>query len=174
MGAIAGQGVVETIEFYPENGKYHLNGHRKCGVRLLPSETPADGRCPACFRLLTLGVVHRVEELAGRTDEAAIADGGLIEGPRGRPPFRRLSPLRDLLAQALGVGSGTKTVSKVCDTLIDEFGSELATLLSAPAMDIARIASPNIARTVIAARLGDVEIEPGYDGVYGTVRPRTA
>ena len=173
-GAISGGRVVETIEFYPENGKYHLNGHRKCGVRLEPSETPADGKCPNCSRPLTLGVLHRIEELAGRPEQVPMGEGGLIEGPPGRPPFRRLSPLRDLVAQALGFGPATKSVSRACNSAIDEFGSELAVLLEATADDLARASGGDIAHAVIAARRGEVEIDPGYDGVYGTVRVRSA
>ena len=77
--------IVETIEFHPEHGKYHLNGHRKCGVKLEPHETPPDGRCPKCDRPLTLGVLHRVSELANRDVAVATGENGLKHGPAGRP-----------------------------------------------------------------------------------------
>ena len=167
-----GDGIVETIEFFPENGKYHLNGHRKCGIRLEPHETPSDGRCPGCGRLLTLGVLQRLEELADRPAETSMTRGGLISGPAGRPPFRRLVQLADLVSDALGVGPKSKTVTRACDALVDEFGSELAALLDAPIDDIAKIASPAIASALDAVRSGRVNVEPGYDGVYGTVSTR--
>ncbi|MCH8223990.1 MAG: DNA helicase UvrD [Chloroflexi bacterium] len=170
-----GDGIVETIEFFPENGKYHLNGHRKCGIRLEPHETPADGRCPACGRPLTLGVLQRLEELSGRPSESSHnskTEGGLISGPAGRPPFRRLVQLAGLVSDALGVGPKSKTVTRACDALVDEFGSELAVLLHAPISDIAKTASPPVAAAVDAMRGGRVNIQPGYDGVYGTVSTR--
>ncbi len=172
-----GDGIIETVEFFPENGKYHLNGHRKCGIRLEPHETPADGRCPSCGRLLTLGVLQRLEELADRPARfsrtegptATMTEGGLISGPAGRPPFRRLVQLADLVADALGMGPKSKTVARARDTLVDEFGSELAALLYAPVSDIAEAASPAIAAAIDAMRSGRVDVQPGYDGVYGTV-----
>jgi uncharacterized protein (TIGR00375 family) len=165
----SGDGIVETSEFFPENGKYHLNGHRKCGIRLEPHETPADGRCPACGRLLTLGVLQRLEELADRPAHTTMTRGGLISGPAGRPPFRRLVQLADLVSDALGVGPKSKTVTRACDALVDEFGSELAALLHTPIDDIAKTASPAIATAVDAVRRGRICIQPGYDGVYGAV-----
>ncbi len=167
-----GDGITETVEFFPENGKYHLNGHRKCGVRLEPDETPDDGRCPECGRLLTLGVVQRLEELSERPAETNMTDGGLISGPPGRPPFRRLVQLPDLIADALGVGPRTKTVAKACDTLVSAFGSELEALLYAPIADVAEAVEPGgpkIAAAIDAMRNGRVTVEPGYDGAYGTV-----
>ena len=165
-------GIVETIEFFPENGKYHLNGHRKCGIRLEPNETPDDGRCPTCGRLLTLGVVQRLEELSARPADTSMTDGGLITGPARRPPFRRLVQLADLVSDALGVGPKTKTVARSCDALVNEFGNEFAALLNAPIDDIATATSPVIAAAIDAMRDGRVEIQPGYDGVYGTVSTR--
>ncbi len=164
-----GDGIVETVEFFPENGKYHLNGHRKCSVRLKPHETPEDGRCPACGRRLTLGVLQRLEELSDRPDNTSMTKGGLISGPAGRPPFRRLIQLADLVSDALSVGPKSKTVARDCDTLVDHFGSELAALLYAPIDDIKIAASPAVASAIDAMRSGRVNIEPGYDGVFGTV-----
>ncbi|MCH8103460.1 MAG: DNA helicase UvrD [Chloroflexi bacterium] len=162
-------GIVETVEFFPENGKYHLNGHRKCGIRLEPHETPEDGRCPACSRPLTLGVLQRLEELSDRPALATMTSGGLISGPAGRPPFRRLVQLADLVSDALGVGPKSRTVARACDALVDEFGNELTALLHAPIADITYTASPPIASAIDAVRRGRVDIQPGYDGVYGTV-----
>lgn len=171
--AIAEQSILETIEFFPENGKYHLDGHRKCGVRLRPAESARRaGRCPECGRALTLGVLSRVEELAARPDAADTGHDGLVSGPPARPPFRRLVPLRDLAAGALGVGVAAKRAQTCWNALVNGLGSELAVLVDASAADIERIAGDAVAEAVMAARQGNVDVESGYDGVYGSVTPR--
>lgn len=170
--AIRRQHVIETIEFYPESGKYHLDGHRKCSVRYEPEATPRNGRCPRCGRPLTLGVVHRVHDLAGASEERVPDENGLIRDPGGRPPFRRLVPLRDLIAEALGVGPATQRVQRACDTLVEHFGNEFAVLLESRSDDLADLAPEPVANAILAARSGDVEIDPGYDGAFGTVKAR--
>jgi uncharacterized protein (TIGR00375 family) len=162
--------VVETVEFHPEHGKYHLNGHRKCGVRLTPGETPPDGRCPKCGRPLTLGVSHRVSELSASHVEAVLGADGLMRGPGGRPPFRSLVPLLELLSQALGAGVGSKKVSHAYKGLVNGLGSELAALTEAGEADIANLAGERVAQAVVSIRKGQVQVEPGYDGVYGVVK----
>lgn len=166
--------VLETVEFHPEHGKYHLNGHRKCGVRLAPADTPLDGRCPACKRPLTLGVAHRVSELSDRTPEPPVLKDGLLHGvePNSRP-YRQLVPLRELVAQGLNAGSGTKKVTAVCQALIHEFESEMNVLISAPRDDLARVSDVRMADLIIAVREGRVEVQAGYDGVYGSVSALT-
>ena len=116
--------VVETVEFHPEHGKYHLNGHRKCNVRLEPADTPPDGRCVVCNRPLTLGVLHRVGELSDHTPEPPVLKDGLFHGgaPHARP-YRHLVPLQELVAQGLSAGVATKKVVSACQTLIHEFGN---------------------------------------------------
>ncbi|NQW17019.1 MAG: DNA helicase UvrD [Chloroflexi bacterium] len=171
--AVQGDGIVETVEFFPENGKYHLNGHRKCGVRLEPSETPADGRCPECNRPLTLGVVQRIDDLATRPTQVSMTKGGLIRHSaihETRPPFRRMVRLNDVLSEAFGVGPNTKTVGRTADALIAELGSEFDVLLSASVSDITAASSERVAAAISAVRRGDVDISPGFDGEYGAVK----
>ncbi len=167
--------VVETIEFHPEHGKYHMNGHRKCDVRLSPEETPPDGRCPVCGRPMTLGVLHRISEIADLPHAQLTMRSGLLFGdePRHRP-FRQLVPLRELVAQALSAGVGAKKVAARRTALIDRFGDELAVLTTAPRDDLAEIGGDELANLIMAVREGDVEVEPGFDGVYGSVSARPA
>ena len=163
--------VLETVEFHPEHGKYHYDGHRACGVRSSPGETrQAGGMCPRCGRPLTLGVLHRVEDLSGR-DVAFHRDrNGLVRGPVDRPPFRTLLPLRDVLSQALGVGKGSKRVARVYEALVSNLGGEYRVLTEAPRAEVEQVAGEAVAAAVEAARGRRLEIEPGYDGIYGTVR----
>ena len=175
--ALEGDGVSHTIEFHPEEGKYHFDGHRNCGVRLAPWETSAQGstRCPVCSRPLTLGVLHRVNALSmeGSGDSKEIAagrDGGLVGSPGNRPPFLRLVPLEELLSEALGVGRRSKRVAKVYQGLCAEFGSEIAVLTEAGEADIQEVAGERVAQSITRARAGQVVVEPGFDGQYGSVR----
>ncbi len=165
--------VVETIEFHPEHGKYHMNGHRKCDVKLSSEETPPDGRCPVCHRPLTLGVLHRVNQLADSAPEPLRLEDGLLHGsgPNNRP-FRQLVPLRELISQAVSAGVGTKKVSSAYSALVDYFKTELNVLISASEDDLARIAGDLTAEMIIAVREGRVHVEAGFDGVYGTVSAR--
>ena len=162
--------VLETVEFHPEHGKYHLNGHRKCNVRLVPAETPPDGRCPVCNRPLTLGVLQRVTELSDRIPEPPILRDGLLHGSASNTrPYRHLVQLRELVAQGLSVGVATKKVKAASQRLIDEFGSELNVLVSTPRDDLARVSGDRVADLISAVRDGRVNVEAGFDGVYGTV-----
>ena len=155
-----GAGVAGTIEFFPEQGKYHADGHRCCGVRLSPAETVANGyRCPACGGLVTVGVLHRVELLADRTEAARPAD----------PPFWSVIPLIDLIAGALGVGSGTKKARKLYFELLGRLGNEFHILLEAPLEAVAAASTASLAAAIGRMRRGEVEIDPGYDGRFGTV-----
>jgi len=169
--AIENGDVLETVEFHPEHGKYHYDGHRKCGVRLSPVETRrAGGTCPRCGRPLTLGVLHRVDDLAAR-DIAVCRDGnGLMTGPADRPPFRTLLPLREVLSQALRVGKASKRVARTYEALVSELGGEYRVLVDAPRAGVEAVAGEAVAAAVSAAREGRLEIEPGYDGAWGTVR----
>ena len=170
-------GVAYTVEFHPEEGKYHYNGHRKCEVRQSPQETMAQGsaRCPVCGRPMTLGVLHRTLSLSTRVEEASVFESGaesdgFIHPPDGRPPFLRLVPLEELLAETLGVGRRTKSVAKVYQRLCAELGSELTVLIHAGATDIRHLAGEQVAQAVLRARIGQVVVEPGFDGQYGEVR----
>ena len=117
-------------------------------------------------------MLNRVNALAAGPDSAKRVDDGLVRGPNGRPPFRSLVPLRELLSFSLWVGPGTKTVDRHYEALVDEFAGELNVLTSAAVDDLDRISGPGLAQAVSAVREGRVDVEPGYDGVYGTVTPR--
>ncbi|MBM3957843.1 MAG: hypothetical protein FJ313_07315, partial [Gemmatimonadetes bacterium] len=169
-GAIERGAIVETVEFHPEHGKYHYDGHRSCRARLHPRESrEAGGTCPRCGRPLTLGVLHRVEDLAAREVTLRREAGGLLRGPAGRPPFRTLLPLRELLSQALGAGTGSKRVTRLYEALASELGGEYRVLAAAPRADLEAIAGPAVAAAVCAVREGHLTIEPGYDGAWGKV-----
>lgn len=151
-----------TIEFFPEEGKYHYDGHRACGVAFSPPETAAHhGRCPVCGRPVTVGVMHRVEEFADRPVGAQ---------PQGTIPYRSLVPLAEILGQALGKGPQTKAVQTEYSRLVARFGNELAILLDVLPEDLAPGTSPRVAEAIAKVRAGDLAIRPGYDGQYGEIR----
>ena len=151
-----------TIEFYPQEGKYHYDGHRKCGVVLSPREAMAHNNiCPVCGKPLTIGVMHRVEDLADRQD---------VRGASICPPYRNLVPLEEIVSQAVGVGVKTKTVAREYAHLIEEFGDEFRILLDLPLEELQGRVPPRILQGIMCVSSGDVEITPGYDGVYGKVR----
>lgn len=169
--ALRSQRIEYTVEFYPEEGKYHHSGHRKCGVSLSPREVAVNGqRCPVCGRPLTLGVLQRVEELGAADANAEPGRDGLVRSDSGRPPFRNLVGLAEILSQALGFGVNTKSVRACYDRLVGEIGNELAVLVNASLDDVERIAGDRVAEGVGRVRNGDLTIEPGYDGRYGSVR----
>jgi len=169
--ALVDGAIDHTVEFFPEEGKYHYDGHRKCGVCQQPAVTLERGdRCPVCGRMLTIGVLNRIESLSRKPDTVQQSESGLFVDPAGRrPPFRRLVPLVEVIAAALGRGPATKGVRAVYDQLIAHLGTESHLLQHATSDAIAAIAGERVALGVIAAREGRVTIEPGYDGVYGTV-----
>jgi len=151
-----------TIEFFPEEGKYHFDGHRNCDIKLSPKETKKyNGVCPVCGKLLTIGVLNRVEELADREEGVK---------PEGAIPFKNLVPLEEIIADVLGQGKGTKEVEKEYQNLIRAFGSEFNVLIDASKEELEKTALPEIAEAVIRVREGRVFKEPGYDGVYGKIR----
>ncbi|MBI2444627.1 MAG: DNA helicase UvrD [Candidatus Magasanikbacteria bacterium] len=152
-----------TIEFFPEEGKYHYDGHKDCQVVLSPAESKREGgRCPKCKRPLTIGVLNRVEELADRAAE---------EIPAGRfIPHRSLVPLREIIAAAFSVGVASKQVAVEYQRLVKALGSEFAILLHRSAAEINQMAStPAIAAGIERVRAGRVTARPGYDGVFGVV-----
>lgn len=173
--ALANQGVAYTVEFYPEEGKYHYSGHRKCGVRHTPEDTQIEGyRCGACQRPLTLGVLHRVRELSEPAipvgdSKARYSDDGFVRHEESRPPFIRLIPLVEIIAETLGQGPSTRRIAAQYQDLTRQLGSELQVLMTASATDLAKVAGENLARAITRARFGDVRVDPGYDGVYGKI-----
>ena len=171
VAAMKEQAIEYTVEFFPEEGKYHNSGHRKCGVSMSPEDVSTRGpQCPVCGRRVTLGVLHRVEELAARKVATCMGPDGLVRGEGGRPPFRMLVSLRQIIAEALGVGPNTKTVGRTYSALIGAIGSEMDILIDAPTRDIDRAADERVADGVARVRRGEVSIEPGFDGRYGSVK----
>ncbi len=159
-----GDGFAGTVEFFPEEGKYHLDGHRKCGVRLTPRETlDLGGRCPVCGEPVTIGVEHRVEVLAdrGETEVAPPATAGEVQN---------LVPLPEVLSEITASGPSSKTVERSYDKLIATLGPELFILQSAPVEDVARTTSSLLAEALTRLRKGEVIRDAGYDGEYGVIR----
>ena len=164
-GIACGRGVASTIEFFPEQGKYHADGHRACQVRLSPEETMANNfRCPACGKKVTVGVLHRV---------GLLADRELGSRPAGAAPFRSVIPLLDLIGSVLRVGTAAKRAQSLYFDLLRQIGNEFSILLEAPLADISEASSPLLAQGVGRMRSGDVQIVPGYDGQFGTVSVAT-
>jgi len=147
-----------TLEFYPEEGKYHYDGHRKCGISMHPTESVKHGDvCPVCGKPMTLGVLHRVEELADRKE------------PELDAPFRSLVPLSELISRVLGKGIHTKTVMTAYDSMLERHGTELDILLEHP-IDAMAVDSPDsILEAIERVRTGAVRVIPGYDGEFGRV-----
>ena len=155
------KGFAGTLEFFPQEGKYYLDGHRSCQLCLYPKQTRAyAGRCPRCQGQLTVGVRHRVE---------ALADRQLPVQPAGAPGFGYIVPLPELIAQLIGKGPKTKAVQRAFVQLINHYGSELACLRQVPLAQIEADFGAGYALAIGRLRQGQVETTPGYDGVYGTV-----
>jgi DNA helicase II / ATP-dependent DNA helicase PcrA len=157
-----GRGFLGTVEFYPEEGKYHYDGHRKCGVCMDPEQTVrSGGSCPVCGKPLTVGVLSRV---------LGLADRGAPLAPRPGESFRSLIPLPEVLAELAGTGSGTRPVAAAYARLIGSFGSEYACLLDAPLEDIEQRHGTLLAEAIRRMREGRTNPTPGYDGEFGVVR----
>lgn len=153
---------VETLEFFPEEGKYHADGHRACGVRLLPEETVREGgKCPKCGKPVTVGVLNRV---------AAIADREYGSKPTDAVPFRHLIPLEELIAEAVGKGRGTKTVQDIYMRMTGEIAPEFELLLDYPLAEIGDRGPAIVVEALRRLRAGEVRVLPGYDGEFGTIR----
>ncbi len=151
-----------TIEFYPEEGKYHWTGHRSCGVKQSPQQTQKLGTtCPVCGRRLTVGVMHRVEELASRPSDFQ---------PEKRPPFKMLVPLMEILAEVKNSSSSSQIVENEYNYLTNYFGSELAILLTIPIEEITQVGGEKLAEGIRKVREGEIFVDPGFDGVFGTVK----
>ena len=156
------KGFSGTVEFFPEEGKYHFDGHRACGVSLTPQETlDHNYLCPVCGRRVTVGVMHRVEKLADR-------DEGFR--PPGAPPYHSLVPLPEIIAETIKMGVHSKAVEKQYFNLLERLGNEFRILMDRPIQDIAGAGPPEIAEAISRMRKGDIHIEPGFDGEYGKVR----
>ena len=158
-----GDGYEGTLEFFPEEGKYHLDGHRACHVRLSPGETRKhEGRCPTCGKPLTVGVMHRVEDLADRPEEAV--------PPETAGTMQSLIPLPEILSEIHRVGPKSKRVAQHYESLLGLLGPELQLLNTVPLEDIEPAASSLVAEALSRLRKQEVIRHAGYDGVYGTIR----
>jgi len=158
---MSGKGFEGTIEFFPEEGKYHLDGHRNCERSMTPHETiAADGLCPDCGRKVTIGVLHRVETLADR------AEGMQCKNPK---PFIRAVPLAEIVGEILKVGSKSKKVVKEYERLISEIAPEIEILTKTPIDKISEIAGESVAASISRMRRGKAKISAGYDGEYGKI-----
>ncbi len=171
--------VARTIEFYPEEGKYHYSGHRNCGISLSPADIKKSGSiCPVCKRRLTEGVMARVQQVAGReisTDEPIPQKdengANWIKDPKNiHPPFVKLVPLLEIVAEALGSTVASERVKVLFDKLCNELENEINILLRSSIEDIERVGGERVAAGVFKVRRGDIAIEPGFDGEYGKVK----
>lgn len=161
-----GRGLLGTIEFFPEEGKYHMDGHRKCGLCLTPSETVScGGVCPVCGRKITIGVSHRVEELADRKEGYIKPDAA---------PFESLVPLPEVIGASLGCSSSSKKAASRYQSMLEKLGPEFEILRTIPPEEIRKAAGARIAQGIMRLREGKVERIPGFDGEYGTIRLFTA
>ncbi len=157
-----GRGLSGTVEFFPEEGKYHLDGHRECGVVLTPEETKrVGGICPVCGKKITVGVLNRVKALSDR-EKGKLPD-------RARP-FYSLIPLAEILGEIMRVGPTSKKVTSSYDRLILSLGGELPLLLDADLDEIKEVAGDILALAISKMRKHDVKKEPGFDGKFGKVK----
>lgn len=157
-----GEGMEGTIEFFPEEGKYHFDGHRKCGVSLSPVEAERlGGICPVCGKKLTMGVDHRVEQLADREEGFVKEDGKKYES---------LVPLPEVISACMGYSTASKKVQGCFEQMLQTLGTEFDILRNVPAEDIKSCAGERIAEGIENVRTGNVKRIPGYDGEYGKIQ----
>ena len=157
----SGKGFLGTIEFFPEEGKYHYDGHRACSIRLSPQETIKNKYlCPSCGKKLTVGVMHRVEKLADRE---------IGFRPEGAPDFHSIIPLPEIISEILKVGVTSKKVNNAYLNLLSEIGSEFNILMDTSLDDIEKAGSSILRQAVSRMREGKINIAPGYDGEFGKI-----
>lgn len=150
-----------TIEYYPEEGKYHSDGHRDCGVLMSPDQTcSASGICPVCGRNVTVGVLNRV---------SALSDRPIGYTPENAIPARHLVPLEEILSETIGAGVNTLKVQREYKRLVTEAGSEFNILLDLDEDGINQIAGDRLASAVMKVRSGEINISPGFDGEFGKI-----
>ena len=156
-----GKGLEGTVEFFPEEGKYDFDGHRKCGVSLSPTEAERLGEiCPVCGKKLTMGVDHRVEQLADREEGFVKEDGRKYES---------LVPLPEVISACMGYSTASKKVQGCFEQMLQKLGTEFDILRNVPAEDIKSCAGERIAEGIENVRTGHVKRIPGYDGEYGKI-----
>ena len=150
-----------TIEFFPQEGKYHFDGHRNCSILYSPEESKKKNNiCPVCGRPLTIGVMHRVEQLGDRPEGFVLEDAA---------PFKNLIPLDEIIAVAKGLGKDAKSVEQEYRLLVQRLGSELDILINLPEEELIKSCAPRAARGIMNVRQEKVRITPGHDGVYGKI-----
>ncbi|WP_031480212.1 UvrD-helicase domain-containing protein [Maridesulfovibrio frigidus] len=162
--ALRGEGLghkfIGTVEFFPEEGKYHMDGHRQCGVMLDPHESKLRGWvCPVCGKLLTKGVYSRILERADRNEPVQ---------PKGQPSFTSQIPLAELISEVVGTGPKSRNVMNIYGPLINEFGSELSVLQQVPIEDL-KLQNGHLAEGIRRMREGQIISNPGFDGQEGTI-----
>jgi PHP family Zn ribbon phosphoesterase len=151
-----------TIEFFPEEGKYHWDGHSTCRASLSPKEAIKNKNlCRVCGKPLTIGVAHRLEGLADRPEGFVL---------KSSPPFKSVVGLFQIISDVLGVGAGSKKVQKAYFDILQKFSTEMEVLIYAPEDEVRAKCSAEIAQGIINVRKGDLKITPGYDGEYGKVK----
>ena len=154
--------LIATIEFYPAEGKYHFDGHRKCNIVFSPQETKRHNYiCPVCGKRLTVGVMHRIESLANRPSG---------HRPNNAIPEIHLVPLEQIISEALGVQTTTKAVQEEYKRLVSIGGSEFEILLKLSIEELSRFVPPRILEGISRVREGKLFIKPGFDGVYGKIK----
>jgi uncharacterized protein (TIGR00375 family) len=168
-----------TIEFYPEEGKYHYNGHRNCQIVQTPKETKEKGTiCPVCHRPLTVGVMHRVEELAKGNDwfgqeTVKLNPNGvkwILDKTGNHPPFLKLVQLVQIIAESMSATVSSQKVINMYNDICSKFGSELEVLLKTPSQEIEKSFGERLAEGIEKVRKGEIVILPGFDGQYGIVK----
>src|SRR3989339_299355 len=153
------KGFLETIEVDPNYGKYHFDGHRDCGVSMSPEEALKNKNiCPNCRKMLTIGVLHRVEQLADRP-------AGFV--PKGAVPFKRLIPLSEIIAGVVKSSAFSQKTWAKYNALIERFGTEFNVLLEAEEKELKSVADEKLAEAILENREGKIKVRPGYDGEYG-------
>lgn len=158
----SGKGFSGTIEFFPEEGKYHYDGHRACNASLSPKETIKHNYlCPVCGKKLTIGVMHRVEKLADREDDYK---------PEGVPGFHSIIPLPEIISETVKVGVNSKRVNNEYMNLLRKIGNEFKILMDVPLGDIEKAGSPLLREAISKMREGNIYIAPGFDGEFGKIR----
>lgn len=151
-----------TIEFFPEEGKYHSDGHRGCGILFTPEQTEkAGGKCPVCGKGLTVGVMSRVSQLADRPSHRTV---------KGAQRFVSVIPLAEIIAESCNVGVNSARVAREYMRLVTTAGSEFSLLLDMNEADLTEATGPELAGAIMKVRRGEVSITPGFDGQFGRIR----
>ncbi|MBI2268596.1 MAG: DNA helicase UvrD [Candidatus Blackburnbacteria bacterium] len=168
--------IAYTVEFYPEEGKYHYTGHRNHNIRYSPEDVSKKGTaCPVCGKELTVGVANRVEALAGETENVKRENDEygvrwVCDPDNKRPPFVMLVPLLEILSEALEYGTSSKKVVNEYENITKHLGTEFDILLRTKTEEIERVSGPKVREALEKVRAGKIFIDPGYDGVFGIVK----